>query len=656
MTSIEIKCGTCNKSLPKNLRVISCDTCKNFYHVKCCGTTHKEFNSVKSLNLQWYFNKCNPNLNVPQCENGNSIPISQADLNMNDHNSRTSNKCGNCKKHMPEHLRIINCDSCKTFYHVKCCRINHKQYNDIKNRNELWHCVKCVQSALPFSKLDKNDECFEMNSIFVPSSDSEECLGMPSFTIQSLLDKMPGQNFETDEFLSETITSKYFTPSEFLENKLSPSHFSMIHINIASLTKHINQLRCLLTILNHPFDVIGITETRLHQDIPLVNLDIDGYDFTHTPTNTQCGGAGMYVKSKHNFEIKDNFSKAIDDIVESLFIEIKRDGQKNLIIGCIYRHHSTIPSFITEYLDDALKLISKQSSKICALMGDFNVDLIKYSTDTNTSKFYDLLCSHNFRPLILQPSRVTSKTATLIDNIFINDISCNSFGGNITSSISDHFFQFCQTDMFGSFKHNQRIKYSRDFRNFNKREFCEELGTVNWQEILNESDGTEISYNKFYGKLDDILNHMAPYKKLTQKEIRLAQMPWITQGLLVSMRVRDKLYKQTKDNSVTNDIIVLYKRYRNMIVNLLRISRNKYHTSFFQENQGNVKKTWDGIRSLINISKKKCATPSKVFYKNQEMSSDNEIANSFNHFFTNIGSSIEAKIPKSKESFFFIFR
>ena len=70
---------------------------------------------------------------------------------------------------------------------------------------------------------------------------------------------------------------------------------------------------------------------------------------------------------------------------------------------------------------------------------------------------------------------------------------------------------------------------------------------------------------------------MAPYKKLTQKEIRLAQMPWITQGLLVSMRVRDKLYKQTKDNSVTNDIIVLYKRYRNMIVNLLRISRNKYY-------------------------------------------------------------------------------
>ena len=46
-------------------------------------------------------------------------------------------------------------------------------------------------------------------------------------------------------------------------------------------------------------------------------------------------------------------------------------------------------------------------------MGDFNVDLIKYASETNTGDFYDLLCPHSFRPLILQPTRVTSKTATL---------------------------------------------------------------------------------------------------------------------------------------------------------------------------------------------------------------------------------------------------
>ena len=39
--------------------------------------------------------------------------------------------------------------------------------------------------------------------------------------------------------------------------------------------------------------------------------------------------------------------------------------------------------------------------------------------------------THN-RPCILQPSRVTYKSKTLIDNIFTNDLSCIVDGGNLT--------------------------------------------------------------------------------------------------------------------------------------------------------------------------------------------------------------------------------
>ena len=95
--------------------------------------------------------------------------------------------------------------------------------------------------------------------------------------------------------------------------------------------------------------------------------------------------------------------------------------------------------------------------------------------ETNTGDFYDLLCSHSFRPLILQPTGVTSKTATLIDNIFINDTSCHSLGGNLTSSIFNHFSQFSLTDIFETSWFKKKVKFARDFRNFNKREFGEEL-------------------------------------------------------------------------------------------------------------------------------------------------------------------------------------
>ena len=165
--------------------------------------------------------------------------------------------------------------------------------------------MECSSNLFPFSNLDNNELYLEMQATPIPPPPptSDFVQGMPSFTIQSLLDEMPGQNFETDEFMSESIPSKYFTPSQFLETKLPKNMFSMININIASLSKHIDELRNLLSVLNHPFDIIGITETRLHDENPPANVDIEGYEFKHTPTNMQCGGEGMYIKSCHNSEV-----------------------------------------------------------------------------------------------------------------------------------------------------------------------------------------------------------------------------------------------------------------------------------------------------------------------------------------------------------------
>jgi len=117
-------------------------------------------------------------------------------------------------------------------------------------------------------------------------NDSTDLLkNVPSFSIQSLIEQLPGQKFDTDEFISDSIESKYYNPAQFISTKLSKKSFSMIHLNIASLQAHIDELRSLLSLLNHPFDVICITETRLYDSSPLVNIEIPGYDFHHTPTS-----------------------------------------------------------------------------------------------------------------------------------------------------------------------------------------------------------------------------------------------------------------------------------------------------------------------------------------------------------------------------------
>ena len=117
------------------------------------------------------------------------------------------------------------------------------------------------------------------------------------------------------------------------------------------------------------------------------------------------------------------------------------------------------------------------------------------------------------------------------------------------------------------------------------------------------------------------------------------------------MWVHDDLCKQCnkeRDPDIKSQFTVLFKRYGNTIVTLRRRSKENYYSSYFLQNQSDFKKTWDGIRNLINVSKKKTPTPTKIIYKNEKKVSDIDMAESLNDFFVNIGSSVEAKIPKSK--------
>ena len=56
-------------------------------------------------------------------------------------------------------------------------------------------------------------------------------------------------------------------------------------------------------------------------------------------------------------------------------------------------------------------------------MGDFNIDLLNMSTHQSTNDYIDINFTNSFLPLITKPTRITSTTATLIDNIFSYDYS-----------------------------------------------------------------------------------------------------------------------------------------------------------------------------------------------------------------------------------------
>ena len=106
----------------------------------------------------------------------------------------------------------------------------------------------------------------------------------PSFTIRSLLDNIRDSS-DNEDYVHDLTHSKYYTTSEFLTSKIPKDSFSMFHINIASLGLHLEDLKMLSSILNHPFDVIAVSETKIEDGIePVTNIFVEVYHFHHTPT------------------------------------------------------------------------------------------------------------------------------------------------------------------------------------------------------------------------------------------------------------------------------------------------------------------------------------------------------------------------------------
>ena len=73
--------------------------------------------------------------------------------------------------------------------------------------------------------------------------------------------------------------------------------------------------------------------------------------------------------------------------------------------------------FSENFLNKLLEEISKEQKSLY-LLGHFNVSLLNYNNHTPTNEFLDSLASISVIPYVLQPTRITDHSETLIDNIF----------------------------------------------------------------------------------------------------------------------------------------------------------------------------------------------------------------------------------------------
>ena len=205
-------------------------------------------------------------------------------------------------------------------------------------------------------------------------------------------------------------------------------NISLMHVNIRSLLKHIDELKTVLLMSKIKCYKMAL----LNQNNKLINtlslmLIWKGYHKNNQPSKSASGGVVIYVNSRLDHSKIDELSKKEDDF-ESLWIEIKNNKKKNIICGCIYKHPNTDSVKFIKYIESTLSKTDCNKYDVF-LMGDFSIDLLEYESNTISNDFINSTTTHSFRPYILQPFRVTDHSVTLIANIFSNITNIESVSG-----------------------------------------------------------------------------------------------------------------------------------------------------------------------------------------------------------------------------------
>ena len=147
-------------------------------------------------------------------------------------------------------------------------------------------------------------------------------------------------------------------------------------------------------------------------------------------------------------------------------------------------------------------------------------------------------------------------------------------------------------------------------------------------------------YELFLRKIKFLYNKNSPYSTPKQKIKRDPSKPWMTSGILKSINVKNKLYKQffQATNSTRKNILhQKFESYRNQTVTLNRLWKENFFKTYFETKKKDSKRIWYGVKTLINTK------ISKTGYHHITLNIDNKttsddliISNHFNSFFTSI--------------------
>ena len=140
------------------------------------------------------------------------------------------------------------------------------------------------------------------------------------------------------------------------------------------------------------------------------------------------------------------------------------------------------------------------------------------------------MTSNSLYPLISKPTRITSSTATLIDNIFTNNLELNMNSGILYTDLSDHLPVFQVTHLKMIVEPPRQKRFVRLINSTTMSAFRSKLEGVDWSSVYSNNSVNE-SYDTFSSLLTSAYSMSFPLQPACSKPHRSSK-PWFSKWSL----------------------------------------------------------------------------------------------------------------------------
>ena len=206
----------------------------------------------------------------------------------------------------------------------------------------------------------------------------------------------------------------YLDPNSI--NEITKNYaLNIFHSNVQSFKNKIDEIHFAITSHNYP-EVICLNEIW---DPPKSILNIKGYQKPIIKPRIGKRGGGTCILVKNGIKIlkRNDFSNLNLKYLEANSVTIQIQS-KNITIVSMYRAPNKPPYKTLNELESLLDLYSNMNSTLI-LIGDINFDTLKPNV-APVNTYSELTEQFFLNQCVKSPTRITSKTKTLIDHVLTN--------------------------------------------------------------------------------------------------------------------------------------------------------------------------------------------------------------------------------------------